>query len=304
MAFDLSTEVLTKEGWKTKNDIKSDDYIATFNISKGFVEYQPLEKVITNNYSGKRVIIEGKNIDGVFDDKQVCLIKQGDKFIGKYALNISDKHLIPICGKTNIPDADIEDNSIRLLVQIAADGTVERGLVRFHIKKERKIKRLTALLKEMNIDYTINKQSDASVKINMHIPDILEGYRIKSLDSKLLDLSSRQVEVLVEEYINTDGNMTSQNSFQITTSRQEEADVLQHILVTNGYSCNMVLRTRKSKKQNTSYILSGNVKSTCKVTSVSVKGTTKEGGWNVVVPNKTVFIRRNGLVQITGGNYE
>ena len=53
---------------------------------------------------------------------------------------------------------EYSDLQIRLIVQVAADGSLENNgkADRFHLKKKRKIDRLESLLKDLGIPYSIN----------------------------------------------------------------------------------------------------------------------------------------------------
>lgn len=292
--FDNKTEVLTETGWKMLDEI--DSPVATLNLKTGNVEFLP-GKVVSKVSDDKKVAIEGQNCDGLLTGDHVSLIVVDGELQQKYALNLQKGMTVPICWIWDKEDLDVDDSVLRLLVWIAADGTLENtDLIRFHLKKDRKIKRLSALLKSLKIDYTLNKQSDGTVKINFNMPEFLAGYRVKSLDEKLIQTSKRQADLIVEEYLQTDGNMTSKNSFQITTSRKEEADVMQILFILHGYSCNVLSR---KKNGNQEFVISANNKKVCKLTDV--KGKAAKGEFfTVETKNKTLFVRRDGLVHITG----
>lgn len=295
--IDSRTEVLTEAGWKKVTDLSKDDKVATVNLKTNNVEFVKVDKVVAKNVADKKVEMLGQNCAGIFTGDHVCLTLEGSKVIKKYALNLKVGMNIPISWVWDKEDIDIDDNVLRLLVQIAADGTVENtDLIRFHLKKDRKIKRLTGLLKELKIDYTLNKQKDGTVKINFNMPDSLVGYRVKNFDDKLLQTSKRQADLIVEEYLQTDGNMTSKNSFQITTSRKDEADVMQTLFILHGYSCNVLAR---KKNNNQEYVISAGNKRACRVTKVKTRSIKGEF-YSVKNVNGTLFVRKDGKVHVTG----
>ena len=300
--FDSKTEVLTSNGWKRADEIEGGTIggeVATLNLQTGNVEFVPKGKVKVKEVNDKKVEFEGQNCNGAFTGNHTCLIVRRDSLEWKYALNLKEGMSVPICWTWDKEDLEIEDGVLRLLVWIAADGTLENtDLIRFHLKKDRKIKRLVALLKSLQIDYSLNKQSDGTVKINFNTPEFLSGYRVKSLDEKLIQTSKRQADLIVDEYLQTDGNMTSKNSFQITTSRKEEADVLQSIFILHGHSCNILAR---KKNNNQEYVISAGNKKSCKLSRVKIKSSKRgEQFYSIETDNNTLFVRRNGLVHITG----
>lgn len=295
--WDAKTEVLTDKGWKAREDLQDGVKVASLNLKNANVEFVEAQ-LKSKNHNGKYVAFDGMNCDGVFTDDHVSLIISHKGLEKKYAISLQEGMSIPISWERKKEDAEIADDVLKLLVWIAADGTIENtDLIRFHLKKDRKIKRLVALLKSLKINFSNNKQKDGTVKINFNTPDFLVGYRIKSFDDKLMDISKRQADLVVQEYLQTDGNMTSKNSFQITTARKEEADVLQAIFVLNGYSCNILSR---KKNGNQEYVISSGNKTSCKISNLKVKSSKGTEFWGIKNSNGTCFVRRDGLVQITG----
>jgi len=295
--FDSKTEVLTDKGWVGAGDLADGASVATLNLKTGNVEFVK-GKLETKAITDKKVEFTGQNCDGVFTKEHISLVVTGGELEQKYAMNLQSGMVVPVCWVWDKEDLEIEDDVLKLLVWIAADGTVENtDLIRFHLKKDRKIKRLTALLKTLKLDLSSNKQGDGTVKINIHTPEYLAGYRIKSLDEKLIGVSKRQADLLVEEYLQTDGNMTSKNSFQITTSIKEEADTLQTLFILHGYSCNILSRMKNGNRE---YVLSSNTKKTCKIGEVKSSPSKDESFYSVLTDNNTLFVRRDGLVHVTG----
>ncbi len=56
-------EVLTSNGWKDLKDVTTNDIVATLDMNTDSIVYQPVNKVIQQDYSGKLISIKGKNID-------------------------------------------------------------------------------------------------------------------------------------------------------------------------------------------------------------------------------------------------
>lgn len=307
--FDEDTEVLTESGFKKRTEIAADDKIATMNTTTGFVEYQSYTQKHEYQISDTLYKYEGKSLDFVFTTKHRVYTKpsKNSALVENTVDSIRGNHSFPVSAENNKNDYPISDLLLRLYVQITTDGSFENNnLVRFHLKKQRKINRLVNLLDNLNISYSNNIQKSGNTKINFRLPDELSSFEIKPLDRNLvMNLSSRQVKILLEEYRVTDGCSTGKNSIQISTSKECEANLLQEILVTSGFCCNLLKRQRE---KYTNYILSVNTR---KESLVNTKQFTKEYYegivWCLTVPNSTLIIRRNGKVHVTGnshGNYK
>lgn len=308
--IDKQTEVLTFDGWKTRAQISNKDSVATVNLQTLKTEYRPIQRIVDNNFTGDVVSITGRNINARLTDEHVCVLvnKRGLPFkVFAKDFSVKTNRAILLSGQGNQSEYfGLSDDTIRLLVWIAADGSIEnKNLVRFHLKKQRKIKRLTNLLTKMSISFSLNNQKSKSVKINFNY-DVPYGFGItlKPITEEIRLFSKRQVDILVEEYLHTDGCKTAKRAFQISTSKKEEADLLQQVLVTNGYSCNLTKRSRNNPNHKVNYILSGNTKKIWQTTNsaknFNIETVKNEGFWCLVVPNQTLIIRRNGMVHVTG----
>lgn len=300
--LDDETEILTDSGFKRKDEVNNQTIVATFNIETANVEYQQVIDKISRNFSGNIYQNNGKSLNFCITDGHNLLYKPYHKELKVPVLaevkNITSNIEVPVNGENTKEDFPITDDYLRLALWITTDGSFENNtLVRFHLKKERKIVALVSLLDKLGIKYSRNIQKTGNTKINFTKPAQLSQLKLKPIDRELLiNLSSRQVQILIEIYKITDGCVTGENSFQISTSKEDEADLLQEVLVTSGINCN------KIKRPSGNYILSANTRkySVVKSTNFEVKSVQDFPVWCVSVPNKTIFIRRAGKVMIIG----
>lgn len=58
-----SAKALTKDGWKYIKDVVVNEMVATLNTTSDTLEFQPVQRVINQPYTGKMISIKGKNID-------------------------------------------------------------------------------------------------------------------------------------------------------------------------------------------------------------------------------------------------
>lgn len=306
--FSEDVEVLTQRGWKKIIDINPDrDLVGTYNKETGAFEYNEVrEKFVYDNYN-KLYHIKSNCIDIMTTDKH--------GFIGydrKRELKEFTAEEFPSIGRISIPLAckknlvipiNNSDTELRLLVNICADASIEGDSFRFHLKKERKIQHLKELLQELGLEYSERKQSCGTTKIRISTKDskhYLDRYfpdKIKVLPQIIRWASPDQAKVILEEYSITDGckNSASKNSYQISTSKKEEADILQELFVKSG------MRSSVFKRVTGNYCITVNLRDETlidgkrNVTIVPYSGRVS----CVSVDNGTLVIRSKGKTIIT-----
>ena len=306
--FSEDVEVLTQRGWKKIIDINPDrDLVGTYNKETGAFEYNEVrEKFVYDNYK-KLYHIKSNCIDIMTTDKH--------GFIGydrKRELKEFTAEELPSIGRISIPLAckknlvipiNSSDTELRLLVNICADASIEGNSFRFHLKKERKIQHLKELLQELGLEYSERKQSCGTTKIRISTKDskhYLDRYfpdKNKVLPQIIRWASPDQAKVILEEYSITDGckNSASKNSYQISTSKKEEADILQELFVKSG------MRSSVFKRVTGNYCITVNLRAETlidgkrNVTIVPYSGRVS----CVSVDNGTLVIRSKGKTIIT-----
>ena len=81
--------ILTNVGWKLLESAEVGELVATLNPGSGAVEYNPIDRVINQPYTGKMISIRGKNIDSlVTPNHRVILKDRNGKLIEKTAQEI------------------------------------------------------------------------------------------------------------------------------------------------------------------------------------------------------------------------
>lgn len=303
--FDDKTQVLTIDGFKSKGEICVGDLVATVNNQTLQTEYQSVGEVHSYNNEQTIFTYEGKSVSLNITNNHRVLhrpYKETDR-VYKTADNLKGNICIPVCGENSKEDYPISDDFLRLYFHICTDGSFENSnLVRFHLKKERKISALLELLERLDIKYSNNKQKSGTTKINFIKPAELQQFNVKPLDRKLvLGLSKRQVDILVDVYEKTDGCKTGKNSWQFSTAKECEANLLQECLVTSGYCCNLL---KRQKGKYTSFVLSVNSRKESVINSKNLTKTVSvESTWCLTVPNSNLIVRRNGKVHVTGNSH-
>lgn len=305
--FSEDVEVLTPTGWRRVIDVNIGETVGTINKeTKEFQWNIAKDKFVYDDYK-QLYHIKSQVVDLMVTDKHglVGYNAYNNKFEEFTAseLAISGKQYKFICAseKNYKSGLDIEDNMLRLLVNISADGSIEDNGIRFHLRKERKITSLIALLDLLELKYSVHRQSCGTTKIRIlkeSAEPIINTYfnNGKRLPEKLRDVNPEQAKIILDEYSITDGNKNKEakNSYQIGTNKKEEADLLQEIFVKNGFRSSLI------KRINGNYCLTVNTNPLTSITKNNVSIVPYKGKVScLTVDNGTLIVRSKGKTVIT-----
>lgn len=316
--FSEDTEILTEHGWKGMNEINVGDIIATFNKQTEKIEYQPA----LNKY----VYDDVKSMFHIKNSSADHLVTENHKMIYKSYENIKEVLVkdffitgaeLPVSGVCERPDMDIYENDeeLRLHVWCVTDGSVaytnkqNKLKYRWHLKKQRKIDRLTNLLNDLNIKYEIHDCNDGTFSI---AADYIDSKFTKQFSEIHRKLSARQTTILLKEWAETDeskSNYHPERSFQLSTNVKFHSDLIQELATISGHKSTCAITEKEGHKDvyalwiklNCSYVSSS--KST---KNFANKGIVSYNGkvWCLETENHTLISRRNGKVLITGNSNE
>ena len=304
--FSEDVEVLTPSGWIPIIDVNIGDTVGTINKDTQAFEFNKVnDKFVYDNYK-ELYHIKSTVVDVMVTDKHGLLGFNKDnnkleEFDAKYLATTSKRYKFMCAALQNNDNGlELSEAFIRLLVNISADGSLEDNGIRFHLKKERKITHLKALLNELGYEYSEAKTKFRTTNIRIkgrYAKPIINAYFStgKHLPMVLKGVNKEQALIILDEYSLTDGNKNkdAKNSYQISSKKTTELDLLQEIFSKNG------IRSSQLKRLNYS-ILTVNVNPlTCisrdNVTVVPYKGRVS----CVSVDNGTLIIRSKGKTLVT-----
>jgi calcineurin-like phosphoesterase family protein len=312
--IDMDTEILTYNGWKTRNDVFLNDEIITYNLETNKLELDCVKNIIDNYFSGDVYNIKSKGIDLRVTDEHVLIdVKYWNKDIGyeKFLAKDFTKKSTRTFLKCGIfekcTDINISDDYIRLLIWIAADGSLcNSNLIRLRFYKQRKIERFRALLKRLGIIFSENKQKNGAVYFNFNAPHEISGFRLKPLDNTFMICNKRVFEILLDKYSCSDGYKNG-NNILIYTSKKTEVDIIQMAAIINGYMCSVNKRENHGFSKIPNYEISINLNNNKNyrrigntTNHVFYENVICEHFWCVETRNKTLVARRNGKVSVIG----
>lgn len=304
--IDIKTEVLTTKGWKKYNEISVGESIYSIT-NNGIKENRVTNFIINKNYQEDVYLYDTRFASMCVTDKHRMIENiSGDlKYTEAHKYFSSHIGQLILSGKINKNGISLSDDLLTLYIFLAADGNYNKltNLARTSLKKERKIKFIEDLLIRLNLKYSKNPNKEGGFVFNFQLPSELKNYNIKGLDLKLINCSEKQVDIIVDIYSKTDGNINN-NTIVIYTSKREEVDLLQHILSINNYSTTVSSRVhgfstkesfQLSVSKNRNILKFGNLKN--KVRKVKAENNIM---WCVTTEEGNFLCRRNGKTYFTG----
>ena len=278
--LDEESEILTNRGWLSIDDITKEDRVINLNKNTGILEENSINEIIDKKYTGDMYYIKGKgtNLNLTSNHLILGLNWNKTKYVEYYASETkkASRRILIKSGQYSQSGIPLQDDYLRLLIWITADGSLcNKDLIRFRFTKGRKIKRLESILNRLNITYkkyvydNVETTTCGDTSINFTLPKELNNFRLKPLDNKLINCTQEQLEVILEEYSNTDG-YKSHNNIMIYTSKKEEADILQELCIRNNYMCNINQRENHGFSKGVNYELAV-IKGTYRILNTSVE---------------------------------
>ena len=236
-----NTELLTPSGWKPLKDFKKGDDVIQFNNETGRLEPT---KVIATTKPFEDYVYRRGNVEATNGHRMLVSTAGRNKFTVEQWGNIKDKnsYKFPVAQKSSTLGGDIRllsDDEIILLLAIQADGTFEKQRVRFHFKKERKIKSLKKLLKRLNIPFTVgNLEKSGAIRINFNREDFKEQIEKFLTDKKFnrewLSITKHQGQVIYDNIVLWDGSI--KKTSRVYSSKDEvNIDIIQEAMFMAGF---------------------------------------------------------------------
>ena len=329
--FDDKTELLTKEGWKCRQDISDEDVCLTMNKESGLLEWNKVNKKFVFDFNGEMVKVNGANVDLLVDGEHGLVIKpnkESKEYVYIKAQELSSRcvSMFKVSGKLakEIPEYDIDDNMLKLLAWVISEGSIRyignTPYVDIVQSKEVGIGRIKDLLDSINgLTYLLKEKEKSPISK-------LQPYRFRihadgsRIITKLLPrkdivpgwfwlLSDRQAEVFIDEYIKGDGTVYTgkyKNQRMIYSTNVNWVDAFQARLFTLGYKTNVYWKTGSLKTNKLCAQINISKKEFIEVRSdVSVSQEKYKGKmWCVSVDNGTLVVRRNGLITVTQNTHD
>lgn len=262
---DCDTEFFTGEGWKRIADYEPGDKVLQYNEDGTAELVEPL-RYIKQPKDYLWHFETGKGIDQCLSDNHSCCytFRNRNRLYSKTFREIKEAHENNKTGftgkfitsfKYNGGGIALTNDEIRLAVAIFADGSFYRKMeqypnaesylrVRFHLKKERKKKRLENLLEKCGFDY--RQQCSAADGYDDYYFQSHVG-RQKHFPKEWYNATSEQLKIIADEVMNWDGEFFTQNNY--CTTNKQDADFIQFVYSSLGYRATINITNRVGGKK-------------------------------------------------------
>ncbi len=313
-----TTEILTKDGFKTYNQIKVGDLIYTLN-SKQEYEFKPIREIQKYPFKGSLHRYTGRDYQQtVSPEHQIMYKKYNSKEIVKetskdlFEKNFKTPISFPVSGINTKEDYKISDEELQFIVFILTEGCIylEEGkkphLDIYKSPRRWGNKEIIDLSERLNLKYTlIEKESSKGYTCNRYsfssptteaILNKINNTK-KEIPSFFKELSIRQAKLVLDTWKRLDGH-AKRNRLQCDT--QEIADVLQEVALLAGYGSIKKERIIGSNKKPSLYLFL--YERSFKYASKKEKITYDGLVWCPNTENGNIICREEGRVFITGNS--
>lgn len=296
-------EVLTPSGWIPFGEYAGEEVAQWDHGEVAFVK--PLA-VVEKEYSGKLVDYTWRGYSHISTPgHRMPIIKPDGQVLETTAEKGRNQDSIPRVGILDGPGIDYTDTEIRLLLAIAADGTIRdypKGqYVVQAFTKARKVDRLVRILDFLGIDYTSNPRKGGYWGVNFYLPEHLKGFK-RLPWSWVAAASADQRELILAELAEWDGNsVPNRNQSEFSSKDRSDCEWVQAMAHTSGRCSSIIERSNQHGKWFKASILHDKRSSSWQMAKKSREDIEYKGTVHcVTVPSSFFMVRINGQVSVTG----
>jgi len=306
------TEVLTREGWRTHDQLQIGDEVLTYNLVTKTLEYQRSRNVYVYGGEWEMVNIRSRTQDQLVTPNHMVLFESGARkgfeFLAPAAHLPRRNFMVRMGARWCIQEDNpaYSDDLLRLIAWIVTEGhfEVDNSAVRItQARKSRYWEEIKGLLDRAGISYSIlgtgeGKHKESIFRIGAHDGKWIRGIiQRKILPQELLaSLSERQLNLVLLELAKGDGVVRQGRPVRLYTASAELAGQYQEIAIKTNK------RSVIGYGDGTYYV--DIVNSRCKswITDPPARVSYEGIVWCIEVPNHTFVARRNGRPFITGNS--
>jgi len=313
------TEILTENGWKKYTELKENELVATYNMEKKVIEFQPLEYVKEYDFEGELIHVGNRDLDILMTPNHRNVVKKRNgKEVIVLAKDLAYSDKIRIRAKFDCPEEyppineGIGEDLARLIGWIVAEGHYRKDCygISIYQNKNKHEKEIDSLLNKLGIPHSKRERAryykgKKRIQIEWYLLTgfwtkmIREICPKKKLNKFLAFLPINEAKALFESIIKGDGSVRKDDErICITIKDRENRDWLSILALRLGY---LPIDGKKDiylTKREFIGIRGTNGKGKS-IYKVHYKGKV----WCPKTPNGTWVARRNGRVFITGNTF-
>ena len=328
---DDETEFFNGVEWKSLKDYKEGDMVLQYN-EDGTAElvtpieyihyesdapfYEYIGKTFNSCLTGNHDVVYRKRINDTSELSSECFKIKQEEIVNK-----DFRGMIPLTCKID-GDVTVEENLLRLLIAVQADGTIDdfkTGRVRACFTKEGKISRYKELLTNCGIEYRCSPALNIGGKDGEYIyfndsrvTDVFKNEK-KEFPLEWYNLSLESKKVFIDEIVMWDGSVsynvqTNRGSKKRTrsycTTSKRNADLVYYLANTDGsFGASMRVDDRVKDNYSICYYINFREKSGYSAYRGHVNTyniVNKKDKYCFVVPSHMLVLRRRNQMFITG----
>ncbi len=314
------TEVLTRKGWKRIGLLTMDDEVvqATPTGGKGVrvkLSWTKPTDLQRFKHSSKRLVHlknEGIDLRVTPNHRMLAFDAEGAPVVCMPEELPNQKGGWVNAGQLEEENPwEVDRSLLRLAVATQADGSYQKGAIRFGFSKQRKIDRMLKLLRDVGMQYT--KTQDVKRGVTKFYIAADEADPVTSLLSatkkfswKWLRLSYSLRRTVLDEVVHWDGKIQpSGKSGQYFTTNKKNAEVLQAMATISGCKTRLTEKERTDEGWATFYKLTIHYSRASSSQAFYMKTPKKKYSKNVVcltVPSTFLVVRDGGVPVISGNS--
>lgn len=300
----MDTQVLTANGFKTYEELTSEDLVAAYSNNCIFWEkpktiwkspVQPQKMVYVKNIHFDMAMTDNHRVLYINSKSKKEMITTADKF---------PKHAIILHGATGVGGSNTsEEYFLRFLIAVQADAEIrmDSKRIRFVFDKKRKYERLLWLINKLNLKYEDKTAANQRGLYEILIDDIKDkliqilGYD-KVFPKDFVSLTPDCRQIFLDEIFYWDELSTRLNNY--SSNSEQNVDIVQALCTLNGWRAHKQIYKTKANNNNyqiyitrKNYSYTSNAKITTKHTIESV--------WCLQVSSESFVVRRGSDVFIT-----
>ena len=298
-------EVLTPDGW-----IRIDEWnggrIACWNPQGSILSFQKSDQVCFD-YEGPMYDYEDTRISQISTPDHKMYYKPrytADFVVGTVEEMAKHRPYIPLTGR-RVTSPTLGRDELRVLVMVQADGHyTQDGILRLRFARKRKIERCKHLLRKCEIMFTYTPYTDGTATFSIPLraqPIWLRMFRKKVFDWWMIN---EDPDVFFEELPLWDGCWVGPNSQQYSTTKKQNADIVQALAHLSGRTAVIVSKNHNMTNWSPQYVVNIWEKPGA-AHEVKAKPVISEFSGKVYcasTPTGFFLVRRNGRVWITGNS--
>lgn len=320
------TRALTRSGFKSHEELVVGDEVLSCT-DNGITKWEPIQKVISYQYTGPMVSYSGRGFDGlVTPDHRVVLRKTKQnsspsvnwkEYLAEDLLGDFAKGYIQTSTDNENSELGISDDLIRLTAWCLTDGSYRNGSWCIY-QRQSNADKIERIISNLSMKYSksirsrdpvsimgkaLKRRSEAEVSFYIHKISCGVLPEDKVLPGWTRDLSSRQFEVFWDTIVDGDGSYRSSqteedesNSGVVYCNLPSLRDDLRILLALNGYSSSVSVFNGSDFRLNFTKRSVRMLDKKIPVESIDYDGIV----WCVTVESGRFFVERNGKVHLTG----